>query len=338
MRVIAIEEHFSPADLTGRIPGEVLAARGWSIGDNRPARMAVQNELQDASKLRIASMDRAGITMQVVSMAGAGAELLAGEDGIALARDYNDRLHRLAQEHPDRLAGFCHLPMAAPEAAADELERGVRALGLRGALVNGTSDGRFLDHPAFEPLLARAAALGVPIYLHPSLPPKPVLDAYYSGLPGHSCFLLAGPGFGWHAETAIHLLRLVLAGALDRHPGLKLIVGHMGEGLATMMDRLDEVFGGHARQNLSMSVAETIRSRVWVTTSGFFSSAPFQAALSAFGADRLLFSVDYPFSSNEKATAFLRALPVPPADLARIAHENADRLLGLGSVSAQLSA
>lgn len=335
MRVVAMEEHFSPGDLTGRIPADVLAARGWSAGDDRPARVVVQRELQDAAELRLASMDRAGISMQVVSMAGPGAELLAGEDGIALARDYNDRLHRLAQEHPDRLAGFCHLPMAAPEAAADELDRGVRELGLRGALVNGTADGRFLDDAAFEPLLARAAALGAPLYLHPSLPPKPVLDAYYGGLPGHSGFLLAGPGFGWHAETAIHLLRLVLGGTLDRHPGLKLIIGHMGEGLAMMMDRLDEVFGGHARQNLSAGVADTIRARVWVTTSGFFSMAPFHAALAAFGVDRLLFSVDYPFSSNEKATAFLRALRVAPAELAKIAHGNADRLLGLGGASAQ---
>ncbi|MEI9927352.1 MAG: amidohydrolase family protein [Sphingomonas sp.] len=312
MRIVALEEHYSPAELAGRIPADVLRARGWSAGDGRPGLAALQGELREAGALRLASMDRAGISVQVMSMTGAGAELLAGADGVALARAYNDRLHQLALEHPDRFAGFCHLPMADPDAAADELERGVRELGLRGALVNGTTGGRFLDDRAFEPLLARAATLDVPIYLHPSLPPNPVLDAYYGDLPGHSGFLLAGPGFGWHAETAIHLLRLVLAGAFERHPGLKLIIGHMGEGLATMMDRLDEVFGAHARQNLSAGVGDTIRARVWVTTSGFFSMPPFQAALSAFGVERLLFSVDYPFSSNDRAVAFLRGLPLPP--------------------------
>src|SRR3546814_2132325 len=119
-------------------------------------------------------MDKAGISMQILSMTGAGAELLDGDDGIALARAYNDRLHGLALEHPGRFSGFCHLPMTDPEAAADELERGVRDLGLCGALINGTAGGLFLDDAAFAPLLARAASLDVPFYLHPSLPPNAV--------------------------------------------------------------------------------------------------------------------------------------------------------------------
>jgi predicted TIM-barrel fold metal-dependent hydrolase len=275
-------------------------------------------------------MDEAGISLQILSMSGPGAELLPGTEGIMLARDYNDRLQQLALNHPGRFGGFCHLPMAEPEAAADELERGVRELGLKGALINGTSRGLFLDDPMFDPLLERAAALEVPLYLHPSLPPETVLEGYYAGLPGHSGFLLAGPGFGWHAETAVHVLRLVLGGAFDRHPGLKVVIGHMGEGLATMMSRLDEVFDSFAQNNLSAGVGDTIRSKVWVTMSGFFSQTPFEAALSAFGADRLLFSVDYPFSANARATAFLRSLRLSPWDLAKIAHENAEQLLSLG--------
>lgn len=328
-RIVAIEEHFRPAELSARIGEDALRARGWSAGEGRPGHSNVQDALEEAGELRLSSMDRAGIAVQVLSMPGPGAELLGDDDGVALARAYNDRIHDLAQRHPGRFAGFCHLPMGAPEAAADELERAVRERGLQGALVNGTSNGLFLDHPTFRPILSRAAALDVPIYIHPSLPPRPVLDAYYDGLPGFAGFLLACPGFGWHAETALHVLRLVLAGVFERHPELKILIGHMGEGLATMIDRADEVFGGFAERNLTAGVRETVRSRVWVTTSGFFSQIPFQAALSAFGVDRILFSVDYPYSSNMRGTDFLRGLPLSTGEKKKIAHENADRLLKL---------
>lgn len=335
MRIVALEEHFRPAELSARVAADVLRARGWPAGDDRPERPDVRRGLEEAGDLRLAAMDEAGISLQVLSMSGPGAELLDGDDGIALARAYNNRLHDLAQRHPERFAGFCHLPMGTPEAAADELERSVGELRLRGALVNGTSNGRFLDHPSFGPVLARAEALDVPIYVHPSLPPRSVLDAYYDDLPGATSFLLAGPGFGWHAETALHVLRLVVAGVFERHPGLKIIVGHMGEGLATMIDRFDEVFGGFAAHNLTAGIGETIRSRVWVTTSGFFSAIPFQAALAAFGVDRLLFSVDYPFSSNRRGTDFLRSLPLADHEKKKIAHENADDLLRLSHPAAR---
>jgi predicted TIM-barrel fold metal-dependent hydrolase len=329
MRIVALEEHFRPDDLSARIGADLLRARGWPTGDGRPERPDVERALAEAGAIRLAAMDEAGISLQVLSMSGLGSELLDGDDGLALARAYNNRLHELAQAHPERFAGFCHLPMGTPEAAADELERAVGELQLRGALVNGTSRGRFLDHPSFGPILARAEALEVPIYVHPSLPPRQILDAYYGDLPDSSAFLLAGPGFGWHAETALQVLRMVIAGVFERHPRLKIIIGHMGEGLATMIDRLDEVFGRFAAHNLSASIGETIRSRIWVTTSGFFTDIAFQAALSAFGVDRLLFSVDYPFSSNRKGTDFLRGLPLPDDKKMKIAHENADSLLKL---------
>ena len=218
--------------------------------------------------------------------------------------------------------------MLAPVPAADELERCVRDLGFVGAMVNGHTDGRFLDDARFEPILARAEALEVPIYLHPGIPPGAVREAYFGGLPGQSGFLLAGPGFGWHAETAIHALRLVLSGALDRHPGLKLILGHMGETLPTWLGRLDDVFGGESR-HLTRRVAETILQQVWITTSGWFDTPSFLAALTAFGADRIMFSVDYPFSDNRRAIDWLATLPVSPCDMAKIRHSNAEELLRL---------
>jgi predicted TIM-barrel fold metal-dependent hydrolase len=273
-------------------------------------------------------MDGAGIAMQVLSAAGPGAELLAGADGVALAVDYNDRLAAAVGRHPDRFAGFAHLPMADGAAAADELERCVRRLGFVGALINGTTDGCFLDAPRYAPLLERAEALDVPIYIHPSVPPPAVYEAYYAGLPGGASFVLGTAGWGWHSETAIHLLRLVLSGALDRHPRLKIVVGHMGEMLPMMLVRLDDMFGRVPTAN-ERPVSRTILDQVWITMSAIFSLPPFLAALTSFGADRILFSVDYPFADNARGTAFLRSLPVGPSELAKIAHENADALLKL---------
>jgi hypothetical protein len=274
-------------------------------------------------------MDASGISVQVLSVADPGADLVPGEPGINIARAYNDALAEACARYPIRYRGFAHLPMLAPEAAADELERTVRQLGFVGVLVNGATDGRFLDDPAFEPILARAEALDVPIYLHPGIPTQAVRNAYYDNLPGNFSFTLALSAWGWHADTAVHTLRLVLSGALDRHPGLKIVVGHMGEALPFMLDRIDETTTATAKAHLRRSARQTILDQVWITTSGFFTMVPFMAALMSFGVDRIMFSVDYPFASNARARAFLDALPIPPADRAKIAHGNADRLLRL---------
>jgi uncharacterized protein len=274
-------------------------------------------------------MDAGGITTQVLSVAGPGADLVPGQPGIDLARAYNDALAEACARHPTRYRGFAHLPMLTPDAAADELERAVEDLGFHGALVNGATDGRFLDDPAFEPFLARVEKLDLPIYLHPGIPTEPVRNAYYDNLPGNLSFVLALSAWGWHADTAIHTLRLALSGALDRHPGLKIVIGHMGEALPFMLDRIDETTAATAKTLLRRSVRQTILDQVWITTSGFFTMVPFMAALMSFGVDRIMFSVDYPFASNARARAFLDALPVSPADRAKIAHGNADRLLCL---------
>ena len=274
-------------------------------------------------------MDASGITVQVLSVAGPGADLVPGQPGIDLARTYNDTLAEACARHPDRYRGFAHLPMLAPEAAADELERTVKQLGFHGVLVNGATDGRFLDEPAFEPILAQAEKLDVPVYLHPGIPVGAVRNAYYDNLPGNFSFTLALSAWGWHADTAIHTLRLVLSGALDRHPGLKIVIGHMGEALPFMLDRIDETTTAQAKTLLKRSVRQTILDQVWITTSGFFTMVPFMAALMSFGVDHIMFSVDYPFASNARARAFLDALPISPADRTKIAHGNADRLLRL---------
>jgi predicted TIM-barrel fold metal-dependent hydrolase len=329
MRIVALEEHFIVPEITAGIPAAVVTGRGFPGPGVVWSQTVKRAELIDLGAPRLADMDASGITVQVLSVAGAGADLMPGQAGIDIARAYNDALAEACARHPDRYRGFAHLPMLAPEAAARELERAVKDLGFHGVLVNGATEGRFLDDPAFEPILAQAEALDLPIYIHPGIPTRAVRGEYYDGLPGNFSFTLALAAWGWHAETAVHTLRLVLSGALDRHPRLKIVIGHLGEALPFMLDRIDETTSGEARTRLSRSVKQTILDQVWITTSGFFTLAPFMAALMTFGVDRILFSVDYPFASNARARGFLDSLPVSEADRAKIAHGNADALLRL---------
>ena len=329
MRIVALEEHFIAPDLAARIDPALLQRRGLPPTTVDRGRGFKERELADVGPSRIADMDATGITVQVLSVPGVGAELLEGSAGVDFARDYNDTLARAVKKYPGRLAGFAHLPMRSPEAAADELERAVRDLGFHGALINGLTEGRCLDHASFEPILARAAALNAPIYIHPGLSVEPVRRAYYDGLPGQLSHAMAASAWGWHIETAVQVLRLVLSGALDRHPGLNIIIGHMGEGLPFMLARCEEKVAAEAAKVLRRTVTQTIMEQVWITTSGFFTLPPFLCALQTFGADRILFSVDYPYSANDEGCAFLNALPVSPSDREKIAHGNADRLLNL---------
>ena len=329
MRIVALEEHYTVPRIVAGISPDAIARRGFPGPDFVWAQTTKRHELADLGRARLDDMDASGITVQVLSVAGPGADLVPGQPGIDLARAYNDALAEACARHPTRYRGFAHLPMLAPEAAADELERTVKDLGFHGVLVNGATDGRFLDDPMFEPILAKAETLDLPIYLHPGIPTQAVRSAYYDNLPGNFSFTMALSAWGWHADTAIHTLRLALSGALDRHPGLKIVIGHMGEALPFMLDRIDETTTAAAKAHLRRSVRQTILDQVWITTSGFFTTVPFIAALMSFGVDRIMFSVDYPFASNARARAFLDALPVSPADRAKIAHGNADRLLRL---------
>jgi predicted TIM-barrel fold metal-dependent hydrolase len=329
MRIVALEEHYTVPSIVAGIPQDAVLRRGFPGPDFVWAQSTKRGELADLGAARLADMDQSGITAQVLSVAGPGADLVPGQAGIDLARAYNDALAEATVRHPTRYRGFAHLPLLSPDAAAKELERAVKQLGFHGVLVNGATDGRFLDDPMYQPVLAAAEALDRPIYLHPGIPTQAVRAAYYDGLPGNFSFTMALSAWGWHADTAIHVLRLALSGALDRHRGLKLVIGHMGEALPFMLDRIDETTTLQAKSLLKRSVRQTILDHVWITTAGFFTMVPFMAALMSFGVDRIMFSVDYPFASNARARAFLDSLLVSPADREKIAHGNADALLKL---------
>lgn len=329
MRVVTLEEHFTFPELRDRVPRSAIGAAGWN--PSFTDQLQAMTMIADRGEARLAEMDRAGVTVQILSLVSPGASLLEGAAAIDFAREANDRLAELVARHPTRFRGFAWLPMTDPEAAARELERATGELTFPGAMIHGLSSGRFLDHPDFAPLLDRAEALDIPLYLHPSPPPRPVYEAYYGGLDSDLGASLSTGGWGWHAETALHMLRLVVSGTLDRHPRLRLIVGHMGEGLPAMLARCDRSFKRAVDDGrLTRTVSRTLLDQLWITTSGFFDLPCFMAALFTFGPDRMLFSVDHPFASMEQGRAFLDTVPLSPADRDKLAHGNADRLLGTG--------
>jgi uncharacterized protein len=327
MKVIAIEEHF-----TIQAIAEANSARRTATGTGAvppPGRMASQvSRLQDLGAGRLADMDASGITMQVLSHVGPATQALDAASAVPLAREANDALAQAVAAHPDRFAGFATLPTPDPRAAAAELERAVTSLGFKGALINGHTQGRFLDDQAFWPILEAAESLGVAIYLHPTEPVAAVRDAYYAGFDPAVSQLLATSGWGWHIETGLHSLRLILAGIFDRFPRLQIIIGHMGEALPFMLARTNTVLN-QSVTHLQRSVEDYFLAHFSITTSGFFTNPPLLCTLPVVGAGRILFAVDYPFSTNDEGRRFLDAAPLSQEDKERIAHGNAERLLRL---------
>jgi predicted TIM-barrel fold metal-dependent hydrolase len=318
VRTIALEEHFWTAELAAPPGTGQLAVWGPYIGD----------QLRDLGSLRLADMDAHGIDLQVISHVAPAAQGHAGAEGLARAREANDQLAFAVQAHPGRLAGFATLPTADPHAAADELERATTELGFVGALVNSTlgSNGAFLDDPRFEPLLDRFERLDVPLYLHPAPPPAALREELYRGLPPTVAARLATGAWGWHAEAGLHVLRMIATGVFDRHPALRMIVGHCGEMLPFLLARIDAML---RVDSMAARPSDYFRRNIWVTTSGLFSIPPVMCTVQVLGVDRVLFSVDYPFGSNAAGRALLDTLPLSPDDVAKIAGGNAERVLGL---------
>jgi predicted TIM-barrel fold metal-dependent hydrolase len=318
-RVIALEEAF-------------LHPRVWDLYPQslRQKYQPVKARLSDVGTERIRLMDVAGVDMQVLSHVQPGIQLLAdarAELASAVCRDVNDWLAEAIAAHPARFAGFAMLPTQSPPDAADELERTVGDLGFVGALINGHTNGRYLDDPSFDVLLARAESLGVPIYIHPTDPPLSVSEVYYAPL--ESALV---PTWGWPVETGTHVLRLICGGVFDRHPALKIIVGHMGELLPYCYTRLNvglTMAGWLDNQPMRNNVGYYLRNNVYITSSGVFDTPVFDCARAMLGLDNLMFSVDYPFQDNFAAMEFLQRCDLAPEDKERFAHRTAETVLGL---------
>ncbi|HTZ02319.1 MAG TPA: amidohydrolase family protein [Xanthobacteraceae bacterium] len=323
MRTITLEEHFTtPKFLEG--PGRVRNDKAHKEGGRL---LEAFQRLAEVGAGRIAEMDAAGIDMQVLSLTSPGAEQLDAADAVALARDANDFLAGVVRQHPTRFAGLAVLPSAAPDKAAAGLETMVQRHKFVGAVIHGHNRGRRLDDKFFWPILECAERLGVPIYLHPTLPPKAVIEGCYGGFAPAVTDMFATSGWGWHIETATHIVRIILGGAFDAFPKLQFVIGHLGEALPFMLPRLDSMTT--AVTGLKKPVSDYLRGNVHYTIAGFNFPAAFLNLLLEVGVDRIMFSADYPYASMKEARAFLEQLPVSAADRERIAHGNAEKLFGL---------
>ena len=319
MPTITLEEHFATADIRKAIE---------KVMPSNPAMQATAIKLMDLGAGRIAAMDEGGVDVQVLSVAALGLDKVDPHTASDLMHGANDELAAAIKKHPNRFAGFANLNLLEPDTAAKEFERCVHKLGFKGALLNGHTGGAFTDDARFTPIWQAAQTLNVPIYLHPAPPPKAVFDTYYTGLPGESGHALSIAGWGWHVELGLHCLRLILSGLFDRFPDQQVIIGHMGEDLPYSLARAAGVLGQTAR-HLKRPVAEYFHQNFHVTTSGYFTQPPFLCALQVVGADRLMYSVDYPFSACTTGQKFLEQLPISPADRAKLTHGNAAKLLKL---------
>ncbi|HLR98321.1 amidohydrolase [Mycolicibacillus parakoreensis] len=329
MRIITVEEHFQHPEVVARVeqlagpppvPPEALTGflQAFSLDPDATGRLGGN---------RLAHMDRVGIDIQVVSHGNGSPSDLDHPDAVGLCRRVNDDLAAQIAENPHRFRGFATLPLVDPVAAGDELRRCVDELGFVGALISGSYRGLFLDDERFDPILTAAEAVDLPIYVHPGIPPGPVLAQYYAGTwPPAAQLMFAGPAFGWHAEAGLHIVRLILSGALDRHPRLKLLSGHWGELAAFYLERFDETLS-LVPTGLERAPGDYYRQQVWITPSGMYNHNQLRFMTAELGADRILHSEDFPYLVREDVAEFLQQSGLSQTDIDAIAHRNAEALL-----------
>ncbi|GGF21735.1 amidohydrolase family protein [Subtercola lobariae] len=319
MKKIALEEHFVTTELVGYGAGSSAIAQpdAWAEASRR---------LLDFTAERLPEMDAHGLDMQALSLNAPGIQAeTEAPVAVAKAITVNDFLAGVIAEHPTRFRGFAALPLQDANAAADELERAVTQLGFCGGLVNAHTNGMYLDDPSLRVVWERAEALDVPLYLHPA---NGVDTAHV--LSGHPELL--GPMWSWGIDTSTHALRLVFGGVFDDFPKAKLLLGHMGEGLPYVLWRLDSRWGFQNRHGVELALGKPsayLKRNLYVTTSGVDSASPLQCALDELGADHVLFATDYPFETISEACTFIDTVELDEGLRAKVAHENAEALLGI---------
>ena len=310
-QVIAIEEHYFDAEI----------ASHYGEAEQRPALRA---RLEDLGAQRISEMDEAGIDIQVLSHGAPGTHLMDAEIAVPLAQRANDRLHQSVRSNPQRFAAFATLPAIDPIAAADELERCVTRLDMKGAMIHGLTKGLFIDDKRFWPIFERAQTLDVPIYIHPAIPHRAVVDAYYKDYLNEFPALLTA-GWGFTVETATQGIRLILSGIFETYPGLKIILGHLGESLPFSLWRIDQALS--RKGNRAVSFRATFCEHFYITTSGNFSDPAMLCSIMEMGVDRILFAVDWPYVENRPGTEWMERIALSAEDKAKILSGNAKRLL-----------
>jgi predicted TIM-barrel fold metal-dependent hydrolase len=292
-----------------------------------PAEESTRNQNNMHRRTRIKEMDGHGIQMQVVSWVSPG-QLVPPDQALPLTQAANNRLAGAIAANPTRLSGFAALPWQEPRAAAAELDRSVSELGLKGALILGRPGETFLDDPRYAPVLQKLSDLQVPLYVHPFSPVPQVHEAYYSGFSPLVTAEFSLGAWGWHNEAGIHVLRLILSGTFEKFPDLQVISGHWGEMVPFYLQRLDDVMPPKVT-GLSGTVSEIYRRHVWVTPSGMFGLPHFDFIHKVIGADRIIWSVDYPFLTLDGTREFLENLTVSEDDREKMAYRNAENLFNL---------
>ncbi|MBN1103317.1 MAG: amidohydrolase [Deltaproteobacteria bacterium] len=300
--------------------------RLWYFEDTgQPFADFLYSSLLDMGENRLRKMDASGVDIQLVSLSAPGIEQLDPRVGTSLATKSNDALARLINKHPDRFMGYAALAPKDPEAAARELERAVLKLGFKGWNTHSNYGDSYLDDKRYLPILQTAEKLGVPVYLHPTVPAIPQTRSFG--------FALSGAGFGFGMETALCMMRLIYAGVFDRCPGLKVILGHLGEGLAFVFKRINWAYvrpiDPSARPDLARKPSEYLGDNVFVTTSGNYYEPAFQCTLQAWGIDRILLGTDFPYEDPDECMGFIEGLPIPRQDKDKIYSLNAASVIPL---------
>jgi predicted TIM-barrel fold metal-dependent hydrolase len=278
--------------------------------------------LLDPGEGRVARMDKCGIDIQILSLSAPGVEQLDPAVGAVVARNANDLLHELVGKYPERIMGYATLAPKDPLRAADELERCVKELGFKGWNTHSNYGDSYLDDKRYLPILDRAAKLGVPVYLHPTVPAVTQTRGYG--------FALAGAPFGFGMETALCMMRLIYSGVFDLYPNLKMILGHLGEGLPFIFKRVDwayvRPFDPVARPKLVKKPGEYLKENVFVATSGNCFKPAFMCTYEALGVENILLGTDYPYEDPEECIEFVDGLPLSQAEREAICWGNARRL------------
>jgi len=336
---IAAEEAWAPPEILARYrklleekpaswdPG-FRSLWGFFLGPT-PRAAALTERIQDLGARRLADMDGSGIAKQLVFLTSPGVQVFDPATASALARETNDQLSEAVRRHPDRFAGLASIAPHDPASAVKELERGVRKLGLKGAVVNSHTQGRYLDEPEFWPIFEAAQALDVPIYIHPNTPPASMIEPF---LPRG----LDGAIYGFAVETGLHLLRIVVGGIFDRFPKLKIAVGHLGEGLPFWLFRLDFMHRSMVvskrypgAQPLAKKPSDYLKENVWVTTSGMQWAPAIQFSQQVLGFDRVLYAMDYPYQFVPEEVKVTDEIPITEAQRKLLYQTNAERLFKL---------
>jgi len=288
----------------------------------QPFSDSLLTSLLNLGEERLRIMDAHGIDIQILSLSAPGLEQFSPEIGTHLATAANSELAEAIERYPDRFMGFAALAPNAPEAAADELERAVKELGFVGWNTHSNYGDSYLDNEKYHVILERAEMLHVPIYLHPTVPAISQVRSYG--------FALAGAPFGFGMETAMAMMRLIMGGVFDKFPGLRIILGHLGETLPFLLKRMDwayvRPFDPSLRPSLSKRPSEYFKTNVFVTTSGNYYEPAFMCTRQAMGIDRVLLGLDYPYEDSKEGMDFLKSLPIPEKEKERIYGGNARQL------------